>query len=171
MVPRREVEETEASGSWGTRLHHHGPPGIMSGQEQGPPHKLDLKEKIHRTSPGTKRAHTMELSNPETYVNPKALKETHAPALLEAPSPQARRRQTNPTPKRRSGKEGSLPRGPWQKRNKEVLKGYTNTGYRRNGEEMRRLKQQMKKDQNEQAHKQGQREGRNHVYSQSGTMV
>ena len=36
---------------------------------------------------------------------------------------------------------------------------------------MRRFKQQMKEDQNEQAHKQGQSEGRNQVYSQSGTPV
>ena len=38
-------------------------------------------------------------------------------------------------------------------------------------EEMRRFKQQMKKDQNGQAHEQGQREGRNQVYSQPGTPV
>ena len=86
-VPRREGEETKASVSSGTRLHHHGPPGIMSGQEQGPPHKLDPKEKIHRTAPRRKRTHIIVLSNPETYVNPKALKETHAPALLEPPPP------------------------------------------------------------------------------------
>ena len=48
------------------------------------------------------------------------------------------------------------------------------TGYRQEEwrkEDVRRFKQQMKEDQNKQAHKQGQREGKNQVYSQSGTPV
>ena len=38
-------------------------------------------------------------------------------------------------------------------------------------EEVRRFKQQVKKDQNRQAHEQGQKKGRNQVYSQPGTPI
>ena len=97
-IPRMEREEMETSALWGTSFHHQGPLGIKSGQEQGPPQELDPQVKSQRAAPRRKRAHTIGLNEPETYAKPKVPREPHT-RTTQNPH-QARRGQTNPTPKR-----------------------------------------------------------------------
>ena len=114
VVPRVEGEEAEASASWGTSLHQQGPPGMKSGQEQGPPYELGPQEKIQGTAPGRKRAHTIVLSDPETYAKPKALGEPHAPAHYEPPPGQEGTDESNP-------KEKILNTTHWVKGNSRIV--------------------------------------------------
>ena len=56
---------------------------MKSGHKQGPPQKLEAQEKTQGTAPGRKRDHTIVISGPETYVEPKAPREQHLPDHLE----------------------------------------------------------------------------------------